>query len=302
MKYLPKLKVLCIDRLAIALIAIFFTLFIFSCKKEDTKPATPAITETEAAEYSAESMEAEASFDDIQDISMTAADEEGIFSAGRAEGLRPFPFLRLRLRIGANAVITVTPDDNTYPKTVTIDFGQGEVCPDGKFRKGKIVLHFTGPIRKPGSIVTITLVEFQVGRVRIEGTKVITNLSENGNIKFSVLVTDGKVLYPNGRNYKYEKLKYVKQVAGSATDEISDDVYSIEGYSKATFKNGVVIAISTKEALIKKVNCAWISEGILNVKVGDYEFSLDYGIPGNGDCDDKALLKWNSYEKIILLP
>ena len=302
MKYSPKLKVLCIDRLAIALIALFFTLFIFSCKKEDTKPATPAITETEAAEYSAESMEAEASFDDIQDISMTAADEEGIVSAGRAEGLRPFPFLRLRLRIGANAVITVTPDDNTYPKTVTIDFGQGEVCPDGKFRKGKIVLHFTGPIRKPGSIVTITLVEFQVGRVRIEGTKVITNLSENGNIKFSVLVTDGKVIYPNGRNYKYEKLKYVKQVAGSATDEISDDVYSIEGYSKATFKNGVVIAISTKEALIKKVNCAWISEGILNVKVGDYEFSLDYGIPGNGDCDDKALLKWNSYEKIILLP
>ena len=302
MKYSPKLKVLCIDRLAIALIALFFTLFIFSCKKEDTKPATPAITETEAAEYSAESMEAEASFDDIQDISMTAADEEGIVSAGRAEGLRPFPFLRLRLRIGANAVITVTPDDNTDPKTVTIDFGQGEVCPDGKFRKGKIVLHFTGPIRKPGSIVTITLVEFQVGRVRIEGTKVIANLSENGNIKFSVLVTDGKVIYPNGRNYKYEKLKYVKQVAGSATDEISDDVYSIEGYSKATFKNGVVIAISTKEALIKKVNCAWISEGILNVKVGDYEFSLDYGIPGNGDCDDKALLKWNSYEKIILLP
>ncbi len=302
MKYLQKLKVLCIDRLAIALVAFFFTLFIFSCKKEDTKPATPAITETEAAEYSAESMEAEASFDDIQDISMTAADEEGIISAGRAEGLRPFPFLRLRLRIGANAVITVTPDDNTYPKTVTIDFGQGEICPDGKFRKGKIVLHFTGPIRKPGSIVTITLVEFQVGRARVEGTKVITNLSENGNIKFSVLVTDGKVTYPNGRSYTYEKLKYVKQVAGAATDEISDDIYSIEGYSKTTFKNGVVIAISTKEALIKKVNCAWISEGVLNVKVGDYEFSLDYGIPGNGDCDNKALLKWNSYEKIILLP
>ncbi len=302
MKYLQKLKVLCIDRLAIALVAFFFTLFIFSCKKEDTKPATPAITETEAAEYSAESMEAEASFDDIQDISMTAADEEGIISAGRAEGLRPFPFLRLRLRIGANAVITVTPDDNTYPKTVTIDFGQGEICPDGKFRKGKIVLHFTGPIRKPGSIVTITLVEFQVGRARVEGTKVITNLSENGNIKFSVLVTDGKVTYPNGRSYTYEKLKYVKQVAGAATDEISDDIYSIEGYSKITFKNGVVIAISTKEALIKKVNCAWISEGVLNVKVGDYEFSLDYGIPGNGDCDNKALLKWNSYEKIILLP
>ena len=296
------MKVLFINRFAIAMIALFLTLFVFSCKKEDTKPETPAITETEAAEYSAESMEAEASFDDIQDISMTAADEEGIISAGRAEGLRPFPFLRLRLRIGANAVITVTPDDNTYPKTVTIDFGDGDNCADGKFRKGKIVLHFTGPIRKPGSVVTINLVDFQLGRAKIEGTKVITNLSENGNIKFSVQVADGKVTYPNGRGYTYEKLKYVKQIAGGVTEEISDDVYSIEGYSKATFKNGVVIAINTKDALIKKVSCAWISEGSLNVKVGDYEFSLNYGIPNNGDCDNKALLKWNSYEKIILLP
>jgi len=294
------MKLLSINRVALAAITLSLALSIFSCKKEKTD--TPAVTETEAAEYSAEGMEAEASYDDIQDISMTAADEEGIISAGRGEGLRPFPFLRLRLRIGANAVITVTPDDNTYPKTVTVDFGQGEICPDGKFRKGKIVLHFTGPIRHSGSVVTVTLVDFQVGRVKVEGTKVITNLSENGNIKFSVQVTNGKVTYPNGRSYTYEKLKYVKQIAGGATDEISDDVYSIEGQSKTTFKNGVVIAINTKDALIKKVSCAWISEGTLIVKVGTYEFSLDYGIPNNGECDNKALLKWNRYEKIILLP
>lgn len=294
------MKLLSINRFALTAITLSLALSIFSCKKEKTE--TPAVTETEAAEYSAEGMEAEASYDDIQDISMTAADEEGIISAGRGEGLRPFPFLRLRLRIGANAVITVTPDDNTYPKTVTVDFGQGEICPDGKFRKGKIVLHFTGPIRHSGSVVTVTLVDFQVGRVKVEGTKVITNLSENGNIKFSVQVTNGKVTYPNGRSYTYEKLKYITQIAGGATDEISDDVYSIEGQSKTTFKNGVVIAINTKDALIKKVSCAWISEGTLIVKVGTYEFSLDYGIPNNGECDNKALLKWNSYEKIILLP
>jgi hypothetical protein len=146
------------------------------------------------------------------------------------------------------------------------------------------------------------LVDFQLGRAKIEGTKVITNLSENGNIKFSVQVTGGKVTYPTGRGYTYEKLKYVKQIEGGATDEISDDVYAIEGASKATFKNGVVIAISTKEALIKKVSCPWISEGVLEVKIINHEFVLDYGIPANGDCDNKALLKWNSKEKIILLP
>jgi len=291
------------SKIALSTIILFLAVLIFSCKKESSKPNTPAITEAEATEYSAESMEADASFDDVYDISMTTADEEGIISAGKpGTGAKPFPFLKLRLRIGAKATITVTPDDNTYPKTVTIDFGSGENCPDGKFRQGKIVLHFTGPIRKPGSVVTITLVDFKLGRAKIEGTKVITNLSENGNIKFSVQVTNGKVTFPNGRGYTYEKLKYVKQIAGGATDDIMDDVYSIEGQAKTTYKNGVVVAISTKDALIKKVICPWISEGTLLVKVNNYEFSLNYSAPNNGECDNKALLKWGSTEKIIVLP
>ena len=150
--------------------------------------------------------------------------------------------------------------------------------------------------------MTITLVDFKLGRASIEGTKVITNLSSNGNIKFSVKVTGGKVTFPNGRGYTYEKLKYVTQIAGGATDEIADDIYSIEGQAKTTFKNGVVVAINTTDALIKKVSCAWISAGTLQVKVGQYEFSLNYSVPNNGECDNKALLKWNTKEQIILLP
>ena len=294
------MKVLSITRIVIITVTLSLTLFTFSCKKEATQKET--MTETEATEYSAESMEAEASYDDVQDISMTAADEEGIISAGKGQGAKPFPFLRLRVRIGANATITVTPDDNTYPKTVTIDFGNGQTCPDGKFRKGKIVMHFTAPIRRPGAVVTITLVDFQIGRAKIEGTKVITNLSENGNIKFSVQVTDGKVTFPNGRGYQYEKLKYVKQIEGGATDEITDDVYSIEGRSQTKFNNGVIITLNTETALIKKVSCPWVSNGTLKVKVNSYEFLLDYGFPNNGECDNKALLKYNSNEKIITLP
>ena len=294
------MKVLSITRIVIITVTLSLTLFTFSCKKEATQKET--MTETEATEYSAESMEAEASYDDVQDISMTAADEEGIISAGKGQEAKPFPFLRLRVRIGANAIITVTPDDNTYPKTVTIDFGNGQTCPDGKFRKGKIVMHFTAPIRRPGAVVTITLVDFQIGRAKIEGTKVITNLSENGNIKFSVQVTDGKVTFPNGRGYLYEKLKYVKQIEGGATDEITDDVYSIEGRSQTKFNNGVIITLNTETALIKKVSCPWVSNGTLKVKVNSYEFLLDYGFPNNGECDNKALLKYNSNERIITLP
>ena len=298
------MKVLSITRIVIVTIALSITLFTISCKKEATTNKQ-TVTEGEAAQYSTESMEAEASYDDLQDISMTAADEEGIISAGRPAGNtagRPFPFQRLRLRIGANAIITVTPNDSTYPKTVTIDFGTGQTCPDGKLRKGKIIMNFSGPIRHTGSVVTITLVDFQIGRAKIEGTKVITNLSANGNIKFSVKVTDGKVTFPNGRGYSYETLRYITQIEGGATTEITDDVYSIEGHSQTKFNNGVIVTLDTQTALIKKVSCPWISNGTLKISVNTYESLIDYGYPSNGDCDNKALLKYNGQEQIILLP
>lgn len=289
------------------LCALFLSVLMFSCKKEasNTSAAT-TVSEEDAAVYSTESMEADASYDDVQDIGMTAAEEEGIVSLGKGEGVagRGFPFLRLRLKIGQCADITVSPNDSTYPKTVTIDFGNGCVGVDGKFRKGMIVLHFTGPMRRAGSVVTITLVDFQLNRAKIEGTKVITNLSENGDIKYSVQVTGGKVTFPNGRGYLYEKLKYVKQVAGGATEELTDDVYKIEGRSKTTFNNGTVIVLDTKDALVKKWSCPWISEGTLKIKINDRELFLDYGFPNNGDCDNKALLMWHNNQKqqVILLP
>ncbi len=299
------MKFLSINRNVIAAVVLSLALFTFSCKKESSEK-NASMSEAEATEYSSESMEAESSYDDVQDISMTAADEEGLISAGKPSSDntagRPFPFAKLRLRIGAKAVITVTPDDNTYPKTVTIDFGNGDTCPDGKFRKGKIVMHFTGPIRHPGSVLTITLVDFQIGRAKIEGTKVITNLSENGNIKFSVQVVDGKITFPNGRGYTHERLKYVKQIEGGDTKEITDDVYSIEGRSQTKFNNGVVITLNTEEALIKKVTCPWISKGVLKIKINEHAFLLDYAYPNDGDCDNKALLKWNGKERIIVLP
>ena len=294
-----------INRNSIAILAILTSVMLISCKKESSNlPEDQTVTEQDATRYSEESLEADASFDDVQDISMTAADDESIASAGKSAGVagRLFPFVHLRLRIGQCADITVSPNDSTYPKTVTIDFGDGCIGLDGKFRKGKIELYFTGPIRRHGSVLTITLVNFQLNRARVEGTKVISNLGENGNIKFTVQVTGGKVTFPNGRGYQYECLKYVKQIVGGATEDIMDDVFSKEGRSKTTFNSGVVITLNTEDPLIKKVICPWVSEGTLKIKVNQRAFAIDYGFPNNGDCDNKALLTWNNNQAVITLP
>jgi hypothetical protein len=302
MKFFP------FNRVALPAILMSLAVLIFACQKEgNNAPSEPTVNEEEAATYSTESMEVEGSYDDVQDIAMIAGEDEGLASAARMDGTagRLFPFAHLRKRIGDCAVITVTPDDSTYPKTVIIDFGtDGCRGLDGKFRKGKMVLQFSGPIRKSGSVLTITLVDFHLNRASVEGTKTITNLSEGGNTKFTVRVINGKVSWPNGRGYLFERVKNVKQIEGGNTDDIEDDVYSIEGRSQTTFNNGIVTSLNTVDALIKKTSCDWITNGTLKIKVNNRELFLDYGYPNNGDCDNQALLTWhnNTRQAIILLP
>ncbi len=296
------MKLVSLYPIRFALVAAASAVIFVSCQKNtDEDVNAPAASDPELA---AEMMEADASYNEVQDIALTAADEEGIESAGRGNDVRLNLFLQLRLRIGNNASITVSPNDNTYPKTVTIDFGNGAMGADLRSRKGKIILHLTGPIREAGSVLTITLENYKVGPLQISGTKVITNLSANGEIRFSVEVDGGQVRFPNGRGYVYETSKYITQVAGAATQQLSDDIYEIEGEVHTTFSNGRTVTLTTIDNLVKKANCAWVSDGSLDIEVNGVDFSLDYRYPANGGCDNKALLQWNNNteQKIVILP
>lgn len=282
-------------------ILVGLTMILFSCQKESSENnSSNPVTEEETAVLADETVQAEASFDDIEDIGMTAAEEESNSSPTTGRSI----FEELRLRLGICAEITVTPADGSFPKTITIDFGDGCLCADGKFRKGAIILHLTAPIRRHGAVLTISLRNFYLNRAHIEGTKTITNLSVNSEVKFTVQVNDGKVTLPNGRGYIHNSLKYVKQVHGAGTLIVRDDVYTIEGRSQTAFNNGVTITLNTETPLVKKVICPWISEGQLKIKINDRILFLHYAAPAGGECDNKALLTWNNgnNQRLITLP
>ncbi len=290
----------------VAVLFLFCTVIFFSCKKENSlQQNNSPVSENEALVLSEENTVAEAGFEDISELSLTAGDEEVTYSGHVSGGveLNPgdvlFRFPELRRKIGDCAEITVDPADGTYPKTVIINFGDGCIGRDGKFRKGAIVMHFSGPIRRPGSVLTITFRSFYLGRAHIEGTKIISNLSENGTHKFTVQVVGGKLTFPNGRGFKYDGLKYVKQVGGMDTRIARDDAYEIQGRSKTEYNNGLTVTLNTESPLLKKIGCPWIVKGLLKIKINERTLFLDYG---NGDCDNKALLKWSGGEKEITLP
>ena len=293
------------QRVLIPAFIFLFISFLFSCHKENSLDSSPnTVTEQDAATYSDESAQADESYDDIADISMTAADADNTASTGRLSRDYHPDFAELREAIGNCAAITVSPNDSTYPKTITIDFGDSCVGLDGKLRSGKIIMDLTAPLRKPGSVLTVTLVSFYINHIHIEGTKTISNLSENGAVKFSVEVKGGKVTFPGGRGYSYESSKTKVQVAGMDTKACRDDVFEITGSATITFNNGNVVHFEVVDPLIKKVACPWLNDGTLRITINDRVLKIDYGFPHNGDCDNKALLTWNdgNSQRVILLP
>jgi hypothetical protein len=307
------MKTLPLNRIALAAFAVLFAAILYSCQKENSlsnSSSSTVVSEQTAATYSEESSQADASYDDVSDMSMVAADEENNSSTAGINGRGTnengfFPsFRELREIIGDCATITITPNDSTYPKTITVNFGDSCVGRDGKLRSGKIVLHLTGPIRRSGSVLTVTFVNFYLNHIHLEGTKIISNISEGDTIKFTVQVVGGEVTFPNGRGYSYESFKYKKQIAGMETPTCSDNVFQITGWARIRYNNGTEVNIETIDPLIKKVACHWISDGTLKIKINDRVLKLDFGFPNNGDCDNKALLTWNNgnSQRIIILP
>lgn len=307
------MKTINLNRFYVALFATVFSVLIYSCQKENNLAGNSgtSVSDQAASDYSDESAKADASFEDVTDLGMVAADEDNAASQlgdngrGTDNSARYYPsFRELRNLIGDCAIITVSPNDSTYPKTITIDFGDSCVGRDGKLRSGKIVLQLTGPIRRPGSVLTIAFVNFYLNHVKLEGTKVISNLSEGTTSKFTVQVTGGKVTFPNGRGYSYASFKYKKQIAGMDTPNPRDNIFQVTGWARVVFNNGTTINFDTVDPLIKKVSCPWISDGTLKITINDRVLKLDYGFPNNGDCDNKALLTWNNgnSQRVIILP
>jgi len=298
------MKKFSINRTSIAALTFLVASMLFSCQKDvSTASNNTSVTEEQATTYSEESSMAEVSFDDAEDVATTAADEECNASVYGINGRFLPLFIELRASIGDCAEITVTPNDSTYPKTITIDFGSGCLGRDSKFRSGAIIVHLTAPLRRPGSVVTITFRNYYVNRVHLEGSKIISNLSDPPLHKWRVEVVGGKVTFPTGRGYSYQSIKTKTQVEGMDTRIVRDDVYEITGRSQTEFNSGLTITLNTETPLVKKVACPWISDGKLKIKINDRVLYLDYGIPGGGQCDNKALLTWNngSDQRVIIL-
>lgn len=277
------------------------------CKKDDS--VSNPVTDNDPVELVAtqeatiQEAETEAQFDDVFNITASmntsqvgenlgvGANVSGLFELGSTTTSNTTPCF----------TITVVPNiPHVFPKTVTIDFGNGCLGRDGKYRKGKIVSIYTNPMVVPGAKVSTTFIRYYVDSFHIEGTLITENTSTTNMQGWKNVVINGQITNTaNNRWVKWNSTKNVLQIAGNGTPGFPmDDVYKITGFGRGSNSAGHTWAALVLDPLIKKFTCPWIVKGTVKLIRDGREALLDYG---NGVCDNIAIIYINGVPHVIRL-
>jgi len=243
----------------IVLLAASFVLVLSSCRKEKETPLD--LDYTSASDNS----KAENVFNDMLLQVDNAVD---------ANGLRDL------------CAPIVSFDTSATPRTITVDFGNVNcTATNGRIRRGRIHVSYTGLYREPGTVITITPDNYHVNNILVQGTKTVTNLGPNaqGQPTFSVVV-NGTLTADDGSWTSTHQAQRVRTwLEGSNTAQIDDDVYSITGNGSGVNRNGVAYTLNITNALRVQVGCPWIMQGTVRITpTGRPEVTIDYG---SGACD-----------------
>ncbi|GAB4283939.1 MAG: hypothetical protein Kow0068_08920 [Marinilabiliales bacterium] len=267
----------------IILVLVVFSLliaFITSCTKYKENRTTTT---------SADENLSEIAFNDIYKIVNETAEDE---SSNKSIDVYSF---------GNCATVTVDPDwpDTTFPKTVTIDFGTTNCTGlDGRLRRGKIVYTISDRYRNAGCVITVTPQDFYINEYKVEGTKKITNNGRNSanNLNYTIEVINGKVTTPSNDIITWESTRVREWIEGEETtfltdgaNGVLDDVYSITGSGEGVNRDGRSFTVTIKEPLIVKLDCRWITKGVLEIAPDGLKTrTIDYG---DGNCDNDATVE-----------
>ncbi len=277
--------------LFIAASVISSSLLFTSCKKDSSSKDA----DVEAAESSAL---AEASFDDVTTISDQAALSGSVNMrvAGDAAANREDGSL-------GSGCATVSIDTVSSPHAIVIDFGNTNcVCNDGRTRRGKINLSYTGRYKDAGTVIVISFTNYFVNDNQVTGTKKITNQGLNvaGNLVYKLEINGQIIKANNGGTITWVSTRQREWTAGANTPLIlSDDAYSITGNATGTIASGKSYTITIKSPLVRKMACHFFESGVVEVTPeGKPTRTLDYG---NTGCDANATVSILGFTFPIIL-
>jgi len=248
-----------------------------SCKKED-------VSETVNSEVltARDSEEGESQNDEVGNIADAAAKGNSIVGRNSAAE---------EVYASLSGCAVITRDTISVPHVLTIDFGSVNcLCNDGRYRRGQIIVTYTGNYFTQGSVKTTTFNNYYRNDNKIEGTRTVTNLGNNadGNPSWSVSAVNMKITRTNGTFHTWNSERTRTMVAGANTSSWSDDAYIITGSGSGVNANGVTYTSSITTPLHRALSCNWIDSGVIAfTRSNGSTRTINFG---SGTCDDQAVV------------
>ena len=180
---------------------------------------------------------------------------------------------------------TIEESGDSYPKTITITFGEDCVGRYGQKRNGKMVIEVSAPLTEEGATRTVRFEGVARGDHKMEGLRVIKNIGKNatGNVVFYVSGT--RTITGEKGTGKHESNGQIEFIAGLDTEDCYDNAFKVTGEAIVTLPNGDTRTRKITEALVKEADCKHFVSGKIEVDGKRGTASIDFG---NGDCDSKA--------------
>jgi len=196
---------------------------------------------------------------------------------------------RWRYVNGEGPAVTVDPTGRAYPKTITVDYGDGIELVNGRIISGKIVIEVSARPLTDGATREISYVNFYVDSVFIEGGATRTFMGTDSTERIFSNVSDLTLTFPDNTVLKRYSERTRTLVEGFETLFLhSDDVISITGFVEYEASNGATFSKTITDPLIKTGACRFIIQGTVFFTHNGEDFAeLDYG---DGTCDDVATI------------
>lgn len=171
-------------------------------------------------------------------------------------------------------------------QTVTIDYGDGCEGPNGRIRRGQVIIEYNERRLIPGAFRRVTLQDFSVDNVLIEGTRTVTNVSESitDSPSFEITLVGGKVTFEDETTATRDASR--TRTWFRASNPLADET-SVEGGSSGTRRDGASYSVEILERLVYKRGCRVARvfipvSGIKQITSGDNVAIINYG---DGECD-----------------
>lgn len=266
-------------------LGIFIGVFSFSACRKDR------LYDDEDTGYATDHASLEKVFSDAQSI----ADE-----AGTTGDLSTFKMIPNGSILSQCA--TVTRDTLSAPHSLVIDFGsQNCLCKDGNYRRGKILVSYSGGYREMGHTHTISFSNYFQNDNQVSGTKTVTYADNDaaGNPEYNIVVNGQIILANNNGTISWVSTRSRKWLGGFTTPQWNDDVYEISGSGSVTRANGRTFQMNITTPLHIALDCRWIESGTVQITPeSGATRTLDYG---NGACDNQASIIVNGKSYSVTL-